>query len=58
MGWDGGDSVELQMEIEDEFSISIPDDDAENFDTVASVVHYVAAKTGAGARAAKNADAT
>ena len=35
------DKVELIMEYEDEFDISIPDDDAEKFQTVGTVIDYI-----------------
>ena len=39
------DDVELVMEIEDEFNLSIPDEDAEKFKTVGDVVAYIRLKT-------------
>lgn len=42
----GLDSVELVMEFEDEFEISIPDDDAEVMLTIGDAVRYIAAATG------------
>lgn len=38
---DSLDAVEIIMAIEEEFGIEIPDDDAENFQTVADLVKYV-----------------
>jgi acyl carrier protein len=38
---DSLDVVEIIMALEDEFDISIPDADAEKFDTVQSVVDYI-----------------
>lgn len=41
LGADSLDTVELLTQLEEEFSITIPDDDAENISTVASVVDYI-----------------
>ena len=41
LGADSLDTVELIMELEEEFGIEIPDDDAENMMTVGSVVDYI-----------------
>lgn len=38
---DSLDAVEIIMAIEDEFGIEIDDEDAENIQTVADLVHYV-----------------
>ncbi len=38
---DSLDAVEIIMAIEEEFVIEIPDEDAENFQTVADLVKYV-----------------
>ena len=38
---DSLDAVEIIMAIEEEFGIEIPDEDAENFQTVADLVKYV-----------------
>lgn len=38
---DSLDIVELVMEIEDEFGISIPDEEAENIKTVGDAVRYI-----------------
>ena len=35
------DTVELIMELEEEFGIEIPDDDAENITTVGAAVKYI-----------------
>ena len=35
------DTVELIMEFEEEFSIEIPDEDAENITTVSSAIKYI-----------------
>jgi len=41
LGADSLDTVELIMEFEKEFDISIPDEDAENIATVGSAVEYL-----------------
>ncbi|MCB0516231.1 MAG: acyl carrier protein [Chitinophagales bacterium] len=41
LGADSLDTVELIMEFEKEFNISIPDEDAEKIQTVGQVVQYV-----------------
>ena len=38
---DSLDAVDIIMAIEEEFGIEIPDEDAENFQTVADLVKYV-----------------
>lgn len=38
---DSLDAVEIIMAIEDEFDIEIPDEDAEQFQTVGDLVNYV-----------------
>ena len=38
------DTVELVMEFEDEFEISIPDEDAEKIQTVGNAVEYITSK--------------
>lgn len=45
LGADSLDTVELIMEFEKEFEISIPDEDAENISTVGSAVKYLQEKT-------------
>ncbi|HAC14450.1 MAG TPA: acyl carrier protein [Bacteroidetes bacterium] len=45
LGADSLDTVELIMEFEKEFDISIPDEDAENISTVGSAVSYLTEKT-------------
>ncbi|MCE5191662.1 MAG: acyl carrier protein [Actinomycetia bacterium] len=44
LGADSLDIVELVMALEESFSISIPDEEAENIKTVADAVEYIAAK--------------
>ena len=41
LGADSLDTVELIMELEEEFGIEIPDDDAENITTVGAAVNYI-----------------
>lgn len=41
LGADSLDTVELIMEFEREFNISIPDDQAENIGTVGQAVEYI-----------------
>ena len=41
LGADSLDTVELILELEDEFGIEIPDDQAENMHTVADVYNYL-----------------
>jgi acyl carrier protein len=41
LGADSLDTVELIMEFEKEFNISIPDDQAENIQTVGQAVDYI-----------------
>lgn len=41
---DSLDAVEIIMAIEDEFDIEIPDEDAEQFQTVSDLVSYVETK--------------
>ncbi len=41
MGADSLDVVELVMELEDEFDVSIPDEDAEKMQTVGDAVKYI-----------------
>ncbi len=43
---DSSDLVELMFKFEDEFKISIPDDDAEKIETIGNAVHYVIGKIG------------
>ena len=44
LGADSLDTVELIMEFEKEFDISIPDDQAEKISTVADAVEYIKSK--------------
>ena len=44
LGADSLDTVELVMEFEDEFEISIPDEDAEKIQTVGNAVQYITSK--------------
>lgn len=44
LGADSLDTVELVMEFEDEFEISIPDEDAEKIQTVGNAVEYITSK--------------
>ncbi|MBL8800796.1 MAG: acyl carrier protein [Planctomycetes bacterium] len=45
LGADSLDTVELVMEFEDEFEISIPDEDAEKIQTVGNAVDYIQSKS-------------
>lgn len=45
LGADSLDTVELIMEFEKEFEISIPDEDAENISTVGAAITYLKDKT-------------
>ena len=45
LGADSLDTVELVMEFEDEFEISIPDEDAEKIQTVGNAVQYISSKS-------------
>ena len=45
LGADSLDTVELVMEFEDEFEISIPDEDAEKIQTVGNAIDYIASKS-------------
>ena len=41
LGADSLDTVELVMELEEEFDITIPDDAAENIQTVGHAIEYI-----------------
>jgi acyl carrier protein len=41
---DSLDTVELVMELEDQFDVSIPDEEAEKIQTVGQAVSYISAK--------------
>ncbi|MCG2589494.1 MAG: acyl carrier protein [Bacteroidetes bacterium] len=45
LGADSLDTVELIMEFEKEFDISIPDEDAENIATVGDAIEYIQEKS-------------
>jgi acyl carrier protein len=45
LGADSLDTVELIMEFEKDFSISIPDEDAEKITTVGDAISYIQEKT-------------
>ncbi|TWT41136.1 Acyl carrier protein [Phycisphaerae bacterium RAS1] len=46
---DSLDTVELVMEFEDEFEMSIPDEEAEKIQTVGQAIDYISAHLGNGA---------
>jgi len=48
LGADSLDTVELIMEFEKEFDLTIPDEDAERIGTVGDAVDYVSGKKGDG----------
>lgn len=41
---DSLDAVEVMMDLEDEFNIEIPDEDAEEFKNIKDIVEYVKSK--------------
>lgn len=45
LGADSLDTVELVMEFEDEFEISIPDEDAEKIQSVGHAIEYITSKS-------------
>jgi acyl carrier protein len=45
LGADSLDTVELIMALEEEFSVEIPDEDAEKMTTVADSIRYIEQKT-------------
>lgn len=47
LGADSLDTVELIMALEEEFSIEIPDEDAEKMKTVGDVIKYIEEKSNA-----------
>jgi acyl carrier protein len=50
LGADSLDTVELIMEFEKEFNISIPDDKAEKITTVGEAIQYIENETKAGSK--------
>ena len=48
LAYDSLDAVNFTMELEDEFELSVPDEDAVNLDTVSKVVDYVLAHAASG----------
>lgn len=42
---DSLDAVEIMMELEDEFDITIPDEDATTFESIGDIVKYIEEKT-------------
>jgi acyl carrier protein len=42
---DSLDAVEIMMALEDEFEITIPDEDAEKFTNIGDIVSYIEGKT-------------
>jgi len=46
LGADSLDTVELIMEFEKEFDLTIPDEEAENIATVGDAIKYLSEKTG------------
>lgn len=47
LGADSLDIVELVMAIEEEFTVEIPDEDAERIQTIGDAISYVEERTGA-----------
>ncbi len=47
LGADSLDTVELIMALEEEFSVEIPDEDAEKMKTVGDAIKYIEEKAGA-----------
>ncbi|MFH1852732.1 MAG: acyl carrier protein [Candidatus Neomarinimicrobiota bacterium] len=45
LGADSLDTVELIMQLEEEFGIEIPDEDAENITTVGAAIDYIESKS-------------
>jgi acyl carrier protein len=48
LNFDSLDSVEFSMSVEDEFEVSINDEDVQKLLTVADVIDYLAARVGVG----------
>lgn len=48
LGADSLDTVELVMALEEEFSLEIPDEDAEKIASVGDAINYIQDKTGNG----------
>ncbi|MHC4065742.1 MAG: acyl carrier protein [Planctomycetota bacterium] len=48
LGADSLDTVELVMELEDEFDMNIPDEEAEKLQTVGAAIDYIEKNMGAG----------
>ena len=46
LGADSLDTVELMMDIEDEFDLSIPEEEAQKIQTIADAINYVAEHAG------------
>lgn len=46
LGADSLDTVELMMDIEDEFDLSIPEEEAQKIQTIGDAVNYVAGHAG------------
>ncbi|MEI8294203.1 MAG: acyl carrier protein [bacterium] len=46
LGADSLDTVELVMAFEEEFSVEVPDEDAEKLQTVGDVIKYIEEKAG------------
>lgn len=44
LGADSLDAVEIIMALEDEFGISVPDEEAENFKSIGDIVNYIESK--------------
>ncbi|MEW8973707.1 MAG: acyl carrier protein [Tissierellaceae bacterium] len=44
LGADSLDAVEIIMALEDEFGVSVPDEEAENFKSIGDIVNYIESK--------------
>lgn len=53
---DSLDTVELVMEFEDEFDLSIPDEEAEKIQTVGQAIDFIAQHIGDGAQTKEDAE--